>query len=52
MADKESDRQVPYSEAADCAHKRGMEYIEVSSKTGYNMKNLLEMIATFAHQKD
>jgi hypothetical protein len=35
MVDKESDREVSYSEATDFAYKREMDYIEVSSKTGY-----------------
>ena len=51
MVDKESDREVSYSEAKDFASKRGMDYIEVSSKTGHNMQNLLEMIATVANAK-
>jgi hypothetical protein len=48
MADKEKDREVPYSEAKTYADTQGMQYIEVSSKTGYNMQKLLEMITNFA----
>jgi hypothetical protein len=44
MVDKESDRQVPYAEAKEYADKRGMEYIEVSTKMGRNTKKLLEKI--------
>jgi hypothetical protein len=44
MVDKESQREVPFSEANDYANERGINYIEVSSKTGYNMHKLIEMM--------
>ena len=53
FADKEDLRTVSYSEAKEFAQKYGMEYIEISSKTGNNIDECFyKLLKTISNQID
>ena len=44
-------REVTYEEASQFAQSKGFSYIEVSAKTGQNVKNVFSMVVTEIHRK-
>ena len=43
-------REIQYDEASEYAKSKGISYMEVSAKTGQNVKNVFSMVVTEIHR--